>query len=575
MRTLDQHGIAEALREIALLLRFRGEDFFRSRAYDTAADAVDTLREDLGTLVAERRLTDIPSVGSGLAAVIAELYERGESRLAAELRRGIPRGFRALSEVSGLGPKKIMQLHEKLAIDDVEDLERACELRQVRTVPGFGEKTERRILEAIRRRVPRPEGHLLLEALEVGADVVAHLRAAGIDPVELAGSTRRAKEIVGDVDVVAASDDPKRAIARLRGHPAVAETVESSDRRCRVRLAGGPYVDLAVGPRDAAAAALVRETGSRGHVAKLEALAAERGLALREEGLVRIADGAAIAAADEREIYEHLGLPWIAPELREDTGEVEAALDGMLPEDLVSLADVRGLVHCHTVYSDGKNTIEEMAHAADVMGMQYLTITDHSPTASYAGGVEVDRLRKQWDEIARVQESVSVRILRGTESDILADGALDYPDEVIAKLDVVVASIHGRMKMDVDQMTARIVAAMRHPMFKIWGHALGRLLRKRPPIECRVEEVLDAIAESRAAIEVNGDPYRLDLEPRWIRAARERSIPFVLSTDAHSTRTLANVRFAVAMARRGWLSRGEVLNTLSADDFVAAVRPAA
>jgi len=565
MLVLDQHGVAAALREMALLLRFHGEDFFRSRAYEVAADAVDTLREDLGKMIAERRLTDVPGIGNALAATIAELHERGESRYWNELRRGVPRGFRELLEVSGLGPKKIMALHQKLAIDDVEDLERACELRQVRDVSGFGEKTERRILETIRRRQPRQQGHLLIEALDVGADVVRHLSgAAAVAAANVAGSTRRCKEIVADVDVVAASDDPAKAIARLRDYAAVAETVESSERRCRVRLAGGPFVDLAVSMPRTFAAALLRETGSRPHVAKLEAIAAERGLSLDE-----------IAAASEEEIYAELGLAYVPPELREDAGEIEAARDGTLPSDLVTQEDVRGLVHCHTVYSDGRNTIEEMARAADAMGMSYLTITDHSPTASYAGGVEPDRLKEQWDEIARVQQAVSVRLLRGTESDILADGALDYPDAILEELDVVIASIHARNRMDRAQMTERLVTAMRRPFFKIWGHALGRLLRKRPPIDCDVEKVLDAVAESRAAIEINGDPYRLDLEPRWVRAARERGIRFVISTDAHSTRTLANVRYGVAMARRGWVRRGEVLNALSAEEFARAVRPAA
>jgi DNA polymerase (family 10) len=240
----------------------------------------------------------------------------------------------------------------------------------------------------------------------------------------------------------------------------------------------------------------------------------------------------------------------------------------------VTAGDLRGIVHCHTLYSDGAHSIEQMARAAEAMGVQYLTITDHSPTASYAGGLPLDRLRAQWDEIARVQEAVSVRLLRGTESDILADGALDYPDAILEQLDVVIASIHARHRMDADQMTARLVRAMRHPCFKIWGHPLGRLVLSRPPIACRVEEVLDAIAASRAAIEINGDPHRLDLPPRWIRAARERGIRFVVSTDAHSVADLAYQRHGVAMARRGWVGRGEVLNALDAAGFARAVAPA-
>jgi DNA polymerase (family 10) len=296
-------------------------------------------------------------------------------------------------------------------------------------------------------------------------------------------------------------------------------------------------------------------------VAKLEARAEAAGVALEPP------------AADERELYARLQLAWVAPELREDSGEIEAAADGSLPGDLVELGDIRGMTHCHSTYSDGRNSIEEMVREAEAMGMQFITITDHSPSAYYAGGVAMDALRRQWDEIARVQETTTVRILRGTESDILEDGALDYPDAVLEKFDVIIASIHSRMKMDEATMTKRLVNAMRQPVFKIWGHALGRLVMRREPFACRVEEVLDAVAESRAAIEINGDPHRLDLAPEHAQAARARGIKFVVSTDAHSTGNLQYLRFGVHTARRGWIRRGEVLNALPVDEFLAAVKP--
>ncbi|HTN52671.1 MAG TPA: PHP domain-containing protein, partial [Anaeromyxobacter sp.] len=261
-------------------------------------------------------------------------------------------------------------------------------------------------------------------------------------------------------------------------------------------------------------------------------------------------------------------------ELREDEGEIEAARAGTLPGDLVRLEDVRGLVHCHTTWSDGRATLEEMARAAEARGAAYLTVTDHSRSAGYAGGLDRDRLLRQWEEIDRVQARVGIRLLRGTEADILEDGALDWPDEVLEQLDLVVASVHARMRMDEDQMTRRLVRAMSWPVFKVWGHGLGRLLGEREPYACRVEEVLDALARSRGAVEVNGDPQRLDLEPRWIRAARARGIPLVLSVDAHSPAALDHLRWAVVTARRGWARRGEVLNTLPAEAFAEAVRPA-
>ena len=313
-------------------------------------------------------------------------------------------------------------------------------------------------------------------------------------------------------------------------------------------------------PRRELAATLLRATGSAAHVEHLERLARERGVAL--------------AGESEEAIYSRLGLPFIPPELREDSGEIEAAIAGEVFDDLVTAGDLKGLVHCHTVYSDGQHTVEQMARAADALGMQYMTITDHSPSAAYAGGLTIDRLRAQWEEIARVQESVSVRLLRGTESDILADGSLDYPDAILEQLDVVIASIHRRHKMDANQMTERLKRTMGLPCFKIWGHALGRLIHSRPPVECRVEEVLDVAAASRAAVEINGDPRRLDLAPQWLRAARQRGLSFVVSTDAHSMAELVNIRYGVAMARRGWVRRGEVLNTRSATEFARSVAPA-
>ena len=273
------------------------------------------------------------------------------------------------------------------------------------------------------------------------------------------------------------------------------------------------------------------------------------------------------------EAFRSLDLPFIPPELREDEGEIQAALKRKLPEDLITAEDIRGMVHCHTTYSDGKHSVEQMVAAAESMGMKYITITDHSPTAFYAGGVKIDRLQRQWEEIDEVQLKTKVKILKGTESDIVADGSLDYPDWILEQFDVIVASIHSRYKMDSDKMTRRIVTAMRQPVFKIWGHALGRLIQKRPPFDCRVEEILDVIAENRAAVEVNGDPYRLDMEPRWLREARKRKIKFVISVDAHSMGALNNVIFGIGIARRAWIRRGEVLNTLGAKAFQKAVRP--
>jgi DNA polymerase (family 10) len=352
------------------------------------------------------------------------------------------------------------------------------------------------------------------------------------------------------------------------------------EEACTVRLAEGARVSLVTARPAEFALALLTETGSKAHVSKLQQIASGEGQESngkqgKSQKSRRRKSARSPELQSEEDIYDQLGMRYIPPELREDEGEIEAALAGKLPEDLVKLEDIRGMVHCHTTYSDGKHSIEEMVRAAEAMGMKYITITDHSPTAFYAGGVTLDRLKRQWGEIDDVQQKVKIKILRGTESDIVADGHLDYPDKILEQFDVIVASIHSRYKMDSAKMTKRIVTAMRQPVFKIWGHALGRLIQRRPPFECDVEHILDVIAESRAAIEINGDPWRLDMEPRWIREARKRKIKFVISVDAHSTGALNNLKYGVGMARRGWLRRREVLNTLATEAFRKIVRPAA
>lgn len=570
---LDKLDIARALREIATLLQIQGENPFKTRAYENGALAVEELDEDVGRLVAEERLTSFQGIGAALAGQITELHRTGKSSLLERLRGELPPGILELSEIPGLTVKRIRALHEALGVASVEDLERACLTGKVRGVTGFGVKTEQKLLDAVHRHRTRDERVRLVDALEVAEPLLAHMQAcAAVEQADLAGEIRRWRETVADVRLVVSTNDPGAVMDHAARFPRVALVEARDDTLCSVRLSGGLRAAIRAARPARYAAALLQETGSSEHLTELAARAAERGLVLTEQGLARV-DGELLAVRSERDLYEHLGLPFIAPELREGDGELEAARAGA--EDLIRQEDIQGMVHCHTVYSDGKATIEEMARGAEALGMKYLTITDHSPAAHYAGGVELDRLKQQWDEIARVQEGVKVRLLRGTESDILEAGALDYPDSILEQLDVVIASVHSRMKMDSDQMTRRLVNAMRQPFFKIWGHPLGRLLQRRDPFACRVEEVLDAIAASRAAIEINGDPHRLDMEPRWVKEARKRGIRFVISTDAHSVAGMMNLRFGVGIARRGGLSRGEVLNTLSASAFSKAVRPAA
>jgi DNA polymerase (family X) len=597
----DKFEVARVLREIGALLELEGENPFKLRAYENGARAVEALAEDPAALAAEGRLTEVPGIGEALAKKITDVLARGSTDLLDRLRAKHPPGILELLRVPELGPKKIAALHAALGVASVAELEAACLAGRVRGVKGFGEKTEGKILEGIRRLRTEPADTrvLLADALEAGEAIVAHLRGAPAAlEVALAGSARRGRETVGDLDVVAASTDPAAVTARFLAFPLVKQVLAQGDTKTTVRLATGLQVDLRIVPPEDFATLLHHFTGSKAHHVKLRGLARDRGFTLSEWGLYRLpprrprgaGDGAAADAAPEAErlrldpgakveirsedaLYRALGLAPVPPELREDQGELEAALAGTVPDDLVALEDVRGLVHCHTTWSDGRATLLEMARAAEALGAEYLTVTDHSGAAHYAGGLDSDRIRRQWDEIARVQEQVSIRLLRGSEADILEDGALDWPDDILEGLDVVIASIHSRFKMDEAQMTARLVRAMSWPVFKIWGHGTGRLLNERPPYAVRVEEVLDALARSRGAVEVNGDPQRLDLAPGHVRAARDRGIPVVLSVDAHSTGALRYLRYAVATARRGWVRRGDVLNTLPAGDFATRVRP--
>ncbi|WP_437506072.1 PHP domain-containing protein [Sorangium sp. So ce1099] len=575
---LDKLDIARALREMGMLLQIKGENPYRARAYETGADALEELTDDLGELIKAKRLTELRGIGAALAAQIAELHQTGRSEQLEKLRAELPRGVLELSQVPGMTLKRMKALHEALGIGSVEELKQACLTGKVRGVKGFGAKVESSLLEGIHRHETRDERILLVDALEIAEPLLAQVRACqATEQADLAGSIRRWEETVADIDIVAAADDAEQVIDRFARSPRVAKVEERGESRCTVRFSGGLRGELLCVPPRYYAAALHHRTGAPAYLSALGALARELGLTLDDKGLLR--GNKRLPVKTEEDLYRHLGLPLIAPELREGVDDLvdAAALSDVHGRDdgLIEEGDIQGMVHCHTVYSDGKNTVEEMALEAEAMGMKYLTITDHSPAAHYAGGVGLDRLKQQWDEIARVQESVSVKLLRGTESDILESGKLDYPDAILEQFDVIIASIHSRMKMDADQMTRRLVSAMKQPVFKIWGHALGRLIQRREPFACRVEEVLDAVAESRAAVEVNGDPYRLDMEPRWIKEARKRGIRFVISTDAHSTNALHNLRFGVGTARRGGLRRGEVLNALGPAAFKKAVRPAA
>lgn len=553
--------ISAHLTEIAALLQFAGESRFKVDAYRRAAEVVNTLGDELGPLVEQGRLKKFQGIGQALSRLIEEMWNSGTPELLKRLRAEQPAGAAELMEVEGLTPRRIVALQSALGIRSVQELRAACAAGRVRTVRGFGAKTEARLAKSAERWVtrvkPAPEPMLLPDALSLADAVRARLLQA-VETAELAGALRRGEETVRELEFVIVGD-VQRALREISALPQVLRVDVGTGSAA---LSDGVRLRLHTAESARLGNALIVATGNSAHVEQLFARGAER-------------TAGAFSARNfenERALYQAAGCELVPPELRSGEGELEeAARSGF--SDLLEAKDIQGLVHCHTTYSDGRNSVEEMARAAHAQGMKYITITDHSPSAQYARGVTLDRLKMQWDEIAAVQEKVAIRILRGTESDILADGYLDYPDAVLEQFDIVIASIHARYRMDRAAMTDRLLRALSLPVFKVWGHPLGRILNHREAIDCDVPRVLDALARSRGAIEINADPHRLDLPPRWISLARTRGIPFLISVDAHSTRGLSVLRYGVTMARRGGLRKREVLNAYDAETFAERVRP--
>jgi DNA polymerase (family 10) len=569
----DPKHVAQILEKIAILMSLSKQNGFKAEAYRRGAMVVAALGDRLASLIAEERLREVEGIGASLCKQILEIWSTGESTLATKLEAEYPPGAAELALLPGMTLRRMRTLHEQLGIKSLDELREACASQRVRGLPGFGPKTEDKLRESLARAAEPassgPKRLLLVDAIVLAKHLELELCEAGAaESVQLAGAARRGEESIDELDLVVVSSEPDavwETLGRLTAVVALDPVAASA------QLAAGVWLRVHLSEPEQAGAQLLAATGPAAHLAALRARAREHELELTDAALLRRGKPAR-AGASEAAIYHALELAYVPPELRVDGREVaEAAQHGW--DDLLEPSDVLGMVHCHTTFSDGKDSVDAMARAAEALGMKYITITDHSPSAHYARGVELDRLKRQWDEIAEVQERVNIRILRGTESDILADGSLDYPDEILEQLDVVIASIHSRLKMDPEAMTERLVRAMRLPLFKIWGHALGRLLHQRDPIQCDVPRVLDALAESNGAVEINSDPNRLDLAPEWIPHARERGIPFVVSVDAHSTRGLGVFPFGVTMARRGRLKRSDVLNTLGADAFAARVRP--
>ncbi|MEW5743312.1 MAG: DNA polymerase/3'-5' exonuclease PolX [Myxococcota bacterium] len=595
MTPVDKTAVVKALREMSSYLQLKGENMFKTRAYDIAADRIAGLSEDLGQLVAEGKLTSLPGIGESIGHKIAEYVTTGHMTALDDVKKEFPPRILELLEVQDLGPKKAKALFEQLGVGSIDDLEKACLKQQVRGLKGFGLKTEEKLLAGIalaRRQQSSGSRKRLGDVLPLANEMLDWVKAApGVKRASLGGSVRRMKETVADVDIIASAPDAAKVFAHFAKHPRVGEVMASGESKSSVRLKElDLQIDLRVLPDEDFASALHHFTGSKAHHIHLRSLAQERGFTISEWGVHRMGaaagtkqeKGAArheaaeekLPIKEEKDIYALLGMQYVPPELREDWGEIEAALEHTLPEELITAEDLVGNVHAHSTWSDGRDSLEDMVRAAKALGLKYLTVTEHSQTSGYAGGLTVDRLKAQWDEIDRINETVKgITLLKGVESDLLEDGSLDYPDALLEKLDVVIGSIHQRYGQDEDAITRRVLNAFDNPHLHIWGHPSGRLLLKREAAPLRMEEILDKAAKKRIVIEVNGCPDRMDLAPEYVRQALQRGIKLVVSTDAHSVSELtAHLPFAIAAARRGWARKSDVLNALPLRDFVKGLQ---
>jgi len=568
---VDRNEVARVLEEIAAMLELKGENVFRVRAYDAGARAIRSFSGDLAQAVRTRELLKVPGIGAGLFSSIETLLTTGSLPDYDELRASFPPGLRECLRIPGLGARKAKILHQKLGIDSLVALEAACRERKVAELPGFGPKTEERILRGIETLRTTAGLHRYSAARRRAEELAAALAATGLaSRVEIAGGLRRRSEIVEAIELVAASERPGDLARSFRDAAGIAEVVAADDRKVSLILAERLGAELTIVPERELAAALLHATGSREHLADLAAFAQKRGLRLDERGVSGGRGGArSRAAPTEAEIYRALGLRFIEPELREGRGEIEAAARGALPE-LVEESDVRGLIHLHTTESDGRATLAEMVGAAKAAGYEYVAITDHSQGAAYAGGLAPDRVLRQREAIREIRSKFAgFRIFHGTEADILADGSIDYGDEFLETFDLVVASIHSRFGLPREEQTRRLIRAVENPRVSVLGHPTGRLLLTRKGVDADMEAVLSAAARSGCAVEINGSPHRLDLDWRLVRPGVEKGILFSIGPDAHSVKELENAAYAVGIARKGWVTPAAMLNAKSAEHLVA------
>lgn len=561
--------IAAALEELAVLYQLDGADRYRVLAYVNSARTIRTEGSSVEEMAKNGTVTDLPGVGKTLEEKILALIDTGAIPAAVKLKEKLPAGLIEINRIPGLGPKTVRRLHDELDINTPEDLRAAVEAHEVMKLKGMGAKQEEKILAGLDRLEAEPSGpqrKRLDEILPVAEELVEVLREhPSCDRAEIAGSARRKTDTCHDVDLIATSDSPKELAAHIAGYKSIATAGNPSDNGVKLETHTGIGVDVRIVAPDAFGNLLQHFSGSAAHNERLRALAVKEGLHVSENGILDDKTGETDRFRTEEEVYKRLGYDYIEPELRENRGELEAARNGTLPK-LVERKDIKGDLHSHTTLSDGRNTLEEMAAAAERLGYEYLAITDHSASHGFGNHVTADQLWQRIDEVkafndAERKSKGKIRLLAGSEVNIGLDGSLDYDDDVLEALDWVIASIHTSFSNDEDKMTGRMLAAIENPHVDCIGHATGRLLNKRDPYPLNIEKVIAAAAETGTLFEINGSPQRRDLSDIHARMAKEAGVKIVLNTDSHATASLGYMDYAIATARRGWLEKDDILNT--------------
>jgi len=573
---LENKDIARVLWETADLMEIAAEDSFRIRSYRNGATAVEGYPERIADILGDpqRKVTDIPGIGKGLAHVLAEIAERGSCERRDLLLEKFPPTALEFLKIQGLGPKSIALIFEHFRISTIDELERLCQEQKLRTLPRMGAKLEEKVLRSIAGYRQRTGRYLLSYAEAVAEELGEVLRQVpGVDAVTPAGSLRRGRETVGDLDLLVTGPSATDALDKFVAYPRVEEVLGHGENKASAKVGReGLQVDVRALLPESFGAAMQYFTGSKDHNVAIRLRAVKMGLKLSEYGLFRVADDARVGGETEEGIYQALGLPWIPPELRENTGEIEAAEQGRLPE-LVELRHMRGDLHMHTTESDGRATLEEMAEAARQRGYQYIAITDHSKALSMTNGLDEKRVVEFARRVREINRSgLGIRVFSGIECDILKDGAMDLADDALAELDLVIGSVHSHMNQESDEMTGRLLRALECPYLRIVGHPTGRILLHRDPFPFDFDRVVAEAARRGVWLEINASPERLDLDGTLIRTAKTKGAKFTISTDAHHPQQLANMRYGVVTARRGWLGPDDILNTRGADEFARAIQ---